>query len=126
MGRLLFVLLLSGSFLLAQDNSSTAAGQNNAKGSNGQITVDGCVDRSRGDYVLIQQDPGMTYQLQGTGKIKINKYFGQRVELTGTKQSSLSTSSDSIAFGGSPSPVTIRVDSIKTLAKQCSAHQVSK
>jgi hypothetical protein len=126
MGRLLFVLLLSGSFLLAQDNNPSAASQNNSKGSNGQITVDGCVDRSRGDYVLIQQDPGMTYQLQGTGKIKINKYFGQRVEVTGTKQSSLSTSSDSLAVGGSPSPVTVRVDSIKTLAKQCSAHQVSK
>jgi hypothetical protein len=126
MGRLLFVLLLSSSFLLAQDNNSPAASQNNSKGSNGQITADGCVDRSRGDYVLIQQDPGMTYLLQSTGKVKINKYFGQRVEVTGTRQSSLSTSSDSLAAGGSPSPVTIRVDSIKTLAKQCSTHQVSK
>ncbi len=126
MGRLLFVLLLSSSFLLAQDSSSAASGQDNTKGSNGQVTVDGCVDRSRGDYVLIQQNPGMTYQLQGTGKIKINHYFGQRVEVIGTKEASLSTSSDSLTQGGSPSPVTIRVNSIKTLAKQCSAHQVSK
>ncbi len=35
-----------------------------------------------------------------------------------TKQPSLSTSSDSLAFGGSPSPVVIRVTSIKTIAKQ--------
>jgi hypothetical protein len=126
MGRLLFVVLLSSSFLLAQDSSSTASGQDNAKASNGQVTVDGCVDRSRGDWVLIQQSPGMTYQLQGTGKLKINHYFGQRVEVTGTKQSALSTSSDALSQGGSPSPVSIRVTSIKTLAKQCSAHQVTK
>lgn len=126
MSRLLFVLLLSSSFLLAQNNTSGATDQNHSKDSKGQITVQGCVDRERGDYVLVQQDPGMTYELQGADKIKINKYFGQRVEVTGTKQASLETSSDAMATGGSPSPVTIRVTSIKTIAKQCSAHQVAK
>jgi hypothetical protein len=126
MSRLLFVLLLSSSFLSAQNNNSGATDQNNSKDSKGQITVQGCVDRERGDYVLVQQDPGMTYELQGADKIKINKYFGQRVEVTGTKQTSLETSSDAMAAGGPPSPVTIRVTSIKTIAKQCSAHQVAK
>jgi hypothetical protein len=125
MQRLLLLLLLCGSFLLAQDNNSTANGQTNTA-SNGQITVRGCLDRSRGDYILVQLDPGMTWELQGSNGIKLRHYFGQEVELTGTQHASLSTSSDSIAFGGSPSPVTIRVTSIKTLAKQCSAQQVSR
>lgn len=123
MRRLLFALLLSGSFLLAQNSNPGATGQNNSQGSNGQVTVQGCVDRERGDYVLIQQAPGMTYELQGTHKVKISKYFGQRVEVTGTRLTSLPTSSDAM---GTPSPVTIRVTSIKSIEKQCSAHQVNK
>lgn len=121
MRRVILVLLLSSSCLLA-----AAAGQDNSKDSKGQITAQGCVDRRAGDYVLIQQDPGMTYELQGTDKVKISKYFGQRVEVSGAKLTSLPTSSDSLATGGAPSPLTIRVTSIKTLDKSCSAHQVSK
>lgn len=117
----ILVLLLSSSCLLAG-----AAGQDKSKDSNGQITVQGCVDRRSGDYVLIQQDPGMTYELQGNDKIKVNKYFGQRVEVTGAKLQSLPTSSDSLSTGGAPSPLTIKISSIKTLDKNCSAHQVSK
>jgi hypothetical protein len=116
----ILVLLLSSSCLLAG-----AAGQDKSKDSNGQITVQGCVDRRSGDYVLIQQDPGMTYELQGNDKIKVNKYFGQRVEVTGAKLQSLPTSSDSLATGGAPSPLTIKISSIKTLDKNCSAHQVT-
>ena len=119
MRRLLFVLLLSSGFLLAQNNNSSATDQNNSKGSKGQITVQGCVDRERGDYVLVKQNPAVTYELQGADKIKVGKYFGQRVEVTGTKLTSLETSSDAIAMGGPPAPVTIRVTSIKTISKQC-------
>jgi len=91
-----------------------------------QVTVQGCVDRSCGDYILMQQDPGMTYELRGTKGVKLGDYFGQQVEVTGIKHTALSTSSDAIAFGGSPSPVSIRVTSIKTLSQQCVAHQVSR
>jgi hypothetical protein len=121
MRRLLLVLMLSSGFLLAQNTSGTTD-QSATKEAKGQVTLRGCVDRQRGDYVLVQQDPGATWELQGTGKIKINKYFGQRVEVTGTKQTSLETSSDAIAFGGSPSPVTVRVTSVKVLDKSCTAH----
>ncbi len=124
MKKVLLVLMLSGSFLLAQDSANS--GQGKAPDSNGQVTVQGCLDRSRGDYILMQQDPGMTYQLRGSKGVKLSQYFGQQVEVTGNQHASLSTSSDAIAFGGSPAPVTIRVTSIKTLAKQCLAHQVSR
>jgi hypothetical protein len=119
MRRLLLFLLLSSGFLLAQNNSSGATDQNNAKDSKGQITVQGCVDRERGDYILVKQNPAVTYELQGADKIKVSKYFGQRVEVTGTKLTSMETSSDALATGGPPSPVTIRVTSIKTISKQC-------
>lgn len=123
MTRLLLVLLLSSSFLLAQDSNSSANDQK-AKDSKGEITVQGCVDRARGDYILIQQNPAITYLLRGANKIKIRQYFGQQVEVTGMKSPSLSTSSDSIAFGGSPAPLTLTATSIKTLAKQCTQHPV--
>lgn len=126
MQRLLLVLLLGCGLVLAQDNTSAKSDQSKATASDGQVTVRGCLDRSRGDYILMQLDPGMTWELQGSHGIKLRQYFGQEVEVIGTKHASLSTSSDAIAFGGSPSPITIRVTSIKTLATRCSAQQVSR
>jgi len=111
-------MLLSCSFLLAQDNSGDTR-QQNAKDSKGQVTVRGCVSRSSGDYTLIRQDPGITYELQATNKIKLHRYLGQRVEVTGTESPSLSTSSDSMARTGSASPVTLTITSIKTIDKEC-------
>ncbi|HTV66613.1 MAG TPA: hypothetical protein VMD98_13480 [Bryocella sp.] len=122
MGRIAFLLLLVGSFAVAQSDNSANTGKNS---SDNKVTVRGCIDRERGDYVLLQQNPGMTYELQGTDKAKLRHYLGQRVEVTGTKFPSLPTSSDSVASGGGPASVTIRVSSIKTLAKECSEHPVS-
>ncbi len=53
MSKLIFALLLSSSFLLAQDNSSEQEFELNG------ITLQGCVSRSSGDYVLMKQDPGV-------------------------------------------------------------------
>ena len=124
MKTLLCVLLLSSSCLLAQSNSGAMA-QDNTKEAKGPVTVQGCVDRERGDYVLIQQSPGMTWELQGTGNVKMSKYFGKRVEVTGKKVTSLETSSDALTNSSSPSPVTSMVSSVKVLDKSCGAHQVS-
>jgi hypothetical protein len=118
-----FVLLLfSGSFLVAQDNNSSAMGQDSSKAPKGQVTVQGCVSRSSGDFVLIKQDPGITYELQATGKIKLSRYLGQRVEVNGTQSPSMSTSSDAAR---AQAPVTLTITSIKTIDKECPAHQVS-
>ena len=114
------LLLLSGSFVLAQDSSSM--GQQNSKNSNGQVTIQGCVSRSSGDFILMKQDPAVTYELQATRKTKLSHYLGQQVEVTGKESPSLSTSSDSSARVGSPSPVTLTVTSIKTIAKECTDH----
>jgi len=117
MKKLFFALLLASSFLMAQNDMS----QGTSKDSKGQVTIQGCVSRSSGDYILMKEDPAVTYELQATNKIKLSKYLGQRVEVMGTESPSMSTSSDSSARSGSPSPVTLTITSIKTLAKECSA-----
>ena len=126
MRSLLLVLLLSSGILHAQSNNSGAADQQKPADSNSQVTLEGCVDRSRGDYVLVQSDPGMTYELHAAGKLRLRGYMGQQVKVTGTKSTSMSTSSDAIAFGGSPAPMTIAVSSIKTLASQCTARPIGR
>jgi hypothetical protein len=115
------VLLFSVGSLLAQDSNSSKSSPHNSKDSKGQITVQGCVTRSTGDYILIKQDPGMSYELEATGKIKFRRYLGQRVEVTATESPSMSTSSDAMARMGSPSSVTLTITSIKTIEKECPA-----
>jgi len=117
MSKLIFALLLSSSFLLAQDSSPV--NQDSPRDSKGQVTVRGCVSRSSGDYVLMKQKPAETYELQATNKIKLRNYLGKRVEVTGTKSPSMSTSSDSMARMGSPSAVTLTITSIMMLDKDC-------
>ncbi|MGB0030191.1 MAG: hypothetical protein WBP77_03315, partial [Candidatus Sulfotelmatobacter sp.] len=82
MRSLLCALLLSGSFLLAQDSNPSNPGQRDSKDSKGEVTMEGCVSRSSGDYILMKQDPAVTYELQGSHKIKLRHYLGQRVEVT--------------------------------------------
>ena len=119
MKKLCFALLLSCSFLLAQDMSPSNPSQDNSKAAKGEVTVRGCVSRATGDYTLYEQGPDRTYMLQGSGKIKLGQYLGQQVEVTGTKSPSMSTSSDALAKMGSPAPTTLTVKSIKTIAKEC-------
>ena len=118
------VFLLSGSFLLAQDNA-TANGQKESKESKDQITVQGCVGRSSGDYVLTKQNPAMTYELQATGKTRLKHYLGQRVKVTGKESPTMGTSSDAMNKTGSAAPTTINITSIRTIDKECVASQTS-
>lgn len=119
------VLLLSGSFLLAQNNTPANNTQQDTKDSKGRVTVRGCVSRSNGDFTLMKTNPGVTYELHGTHGIKLAHYLGQRVEVTGSESPSLATSSDSMTRTNA-SPVTLTVTSIKTLDKDCSVSDVSR
>jgi hypothetical protein len=125
MRELWFVWLLSSSFLLAQDSNPDTVSQHKSKSSKEEITLQGCVGRSSGDYVLTKQNPAITYELQATGKTRLRQYLGQRVEVTGTESPSLSTSSDALTKTGSASSVTLTITSIKTIAKQCTVRQVT-
>ena len=119
MRKLWFALLLSGSLLLAQDSTPANNSQQKSKASKGEITVQGCVGRSSGDYVLTKQNPAMTYELQATGKTRLRQYLGQRVEVTGTEGPTMSTSSDAMNKTGSASSVTLTITSIRTINKEC-------
>ena len=125
MRTFLCALLLSGRFLLAQYSTSPSTGQPDAKDSKGQVTVQGCVGRSSGDYVLTKQNPAMTYELQGTHKIRLRNYLGQRVEVTGSESPTMSTSSDAMNKTGSAASVTLTVTSIRTIDKECTVRQPS-
>lgn len=128
MKKILFVtLLLSGSLLFAQNGTPANDDQHAAqKVPKNEITVTGCVSEFSGDYTLIKDNPGITYELQATGKTRLKDYLGHRVEVTGWKQESLSTSSDAMDRQGSASPLTIKISSIKTLAKDCSQKPISR
>jgi hypothetical protein len=125
MRKIWVVLLLVSSSLLAQESNPGATSQTKSKDAKGHVTVQGCVGKFSGDYILTKQDPGITYQLQATGKTRLRQYLGQRVEVIGTEAPSMSTSSDALTRTGSASPVTITIASIKTIAKECTVHQVA-
>jgi hypothetical protein len=118
------IVLLSGGFLVAQDYPGNTS-KHESKDSKGQVTVQGCVGRSSGDYVLIKQNPAMTYELQGTHKIRLRNYLGQRVEVTGNESATMSSSSDALNKTGSAAPVTLTVTSIRTVDKECTVRQSS-
>jgi hypothetical protein len=108
-----FVLLFVGSCLVAQSGQAQSQPSTKAKG---QVTVEGCVARQSGDYILTESDPGNSYVLHAADNIKLGQYLGQQVKVTGTKSPTLSDSSDT---GRSTSSVTITVSSIKTISKEC-------
>ncbi len=125
MKNILAVLLLLSGLLLAQQSNPSATSQPKSKNADGQVTVQGCVGKFSGDYILTKQDPAITYELQATGKTKLRHYLGQRVEVTGTEAPSMSSSSDALNKTGSASPVTITITSIKTISQECTVHQVA-
>lgn len=125
MKTLWVALLLSGGILLAQDSNSANTGQHKPKASKDEVTVQGCVGRSSGDYVLTKQNPAMTYELQATGKTRLRNYLGQRVEVTGKEGPTMSSSSDALNKTGSAASVTLTISSIKTIDKECTVRQAS-
>jgi hypothetical protein len=111
---ILLVVLFVGSWLMAQANPDQSQHPPDEK--KGQVTVQGCVSRSSGNFVLMQSDPGNSYVLHATKKMNMGQYLGQQVEVTGTETPTMSSSSDAGRRGSS---VTIVVDSINTISKQC-------
>ncbi|HXY02759.1 MAG TPA: hypothetical protein VEI49_04235 [Terriglobales bacterium] len=91
-----------------------------AWGGSNQVTESGCVAKVNGDYALVQANRQNTYQLQGSKNIRLRNYLGQRVEVTGTKESTMPTSEDAINNRvGDASPITIVITSIKTISREC-------
>lgn len=90
----------------------------------GDITLQGCVSRAAGQYILMQADPATTYKLEsGKGDIKLDPHLGEQVEVTGWESPSLSTSSECLSMDGSSSSMMLMVTSIRTLEKRCSTRR---
>jgi hypothetical protein len=122
---MLLALVLSVSGLLAQDNSpSNGMNADQSKPQKGQTKVRGCVSRFNGDFILVKEDQGITYELHSGGKVKLGRYLGHRVEVTGKTSPSLSTSSDALGRGGAPSSLTLTATSIKTITNECTERLV--
>jgi len=111
---MVFAMLLAGSWLMAHAHQEQS--QQPPKEKQGQVTVRGCVSRASGDFTLMQSDPANSYVLRPTGKLKLDPYLGQQVEITGREAPSMASSSNR---GRPAAAVTIVVESIKTISKSC-------
>jgi hypothetical protein len=115
---MLFLCLLCASFTVAQSaGPDTTQGSSNS--GNGQVTMRGCLGKFGEDYTLTRTNAEQTYELQGSKGIKLSKYLGKQVEVTGTKGPSMGTTAPNEAITGSASPITLTVTSIKTIEQKC-------
>jgi hypothetical protein len=105
------VLLTGGGWLMAQANSGQSRNDKQV-----QVTVQGCVSRSSGDYVLMQFDPDNSYVMHSANDIGLVHYLGKEVRVIGTESPTLSDASDT---GRSAPPTTIMVNSISTISEEC-------
>ena len=118
MKKIVYLAVLCGVTLLA-GRSDAKQPRGASRNPSSDITVQGCVDRSTGYYILMSTDPGNTYNLEeGSRTIKLGPYLGEQVEVTGSESPQLSNSSSPF-YRSPPSAVTIMVTSIRTIAKRC-------
>jgi hypothetical protein len=108
---MVLLVLIGGGWLTAQADSDRSPNDKQ-----GQVTVQGCVSRSSGDYVLVQFDPGNSYVLHSANNIKLGHHLGEEVRIIGTESPTLSDTSDA---GRSVPPTTIMVNSISTISEEC-------
>lgn len=120
MKKIAYLVLCAASLLLGRsDAKQRSSGSRNPSNSRGDITVQGCVARSTGYYILMRTDPGNTYNLEEASRtVKLGPYLGEQVEVTGRESPQLSNSS-SFFYDTGPSAVTVMVTSIKTIAVRC-------
>lgn len=121
----LLAVLFAISSLRAQSGPGQSSGENKHHSENPKVTVQGCLGSQKGDYVLMQTDPGNIYILEVSHKIKLDPHLGEQVEVTGWEGPSLSTTSDTFVSSRGVSPVTIMVESVRMLTKRCAVREVN-
>ena len=122
------VILLAAASLMARSTPHPSGSPNSprSKTPKGEITLQGCLGRATGDYILTQTDPGNTFKLEkGNRKLKLGPHLGEQVLVTGWKSPTLSSSSDALNRAGPPSSVTLMVTSISTIEKECTQREVT-
>jgi hypothetical protein len=128
-------ILIGGSAVLllaltaaAQDATPPASGDK----TRGVTTVRGCLDGSRGNYVVIEDNTSLIYVLKGVGN-KLDNYLHHQVEVKGKvlpgtvktgvrPEKSGSNPADTVhGVDGLPLQVADVQNDIKTIAKHCKA-----
>jgi hypothetical protein len=119
---LLSSLLLGALWLAAQTYpDQTQAPDRGTKTGNNQMTVEGCLSESNGNYTLTDST-GNVYRLVGGSKL--SEHVGHTVKVTGTNPSHIpsSSSASSANAGATPSaPPTLTVTSVKHVSSSCSS-----
>jgi len=127
---ILSVLFLGLTWAVAQDTTSqpgatptgqSPAGQTSRAGAGGQMTVEGCLSGSNGNFTLTDKN-GMSYQLTGD-TAKLTEHVGHEVKVTGMSGSSAAGSETA---GGSAGAQSLQVSSLKHISKSCKSGGMSK
>ena len=121
----LAVLLFGTTWALAQsdqnqtspsDQTPTAQGDMTPTNSGGNMTVEGCLNGSDGNYTLTDKN-GTTYQLSGD-TAKLSDHVGHEMKVTGSKSDSAMAPSGGGADTDA-SKQTLQVSSFKMVSKTC-------
>jgi hypothetical protein len=116
---LLSSLLLGALWLAAQTYpDQTQAPDRGTKTGNNQMTVEGCLSESNGNYTLTDST-GNVYQLVGGSKM--SEHVGHTVKVTGTNPSHVPSSSSANADATPSAPPTLTVTSVKHVSSSCSS-----
>jgi hypothetical protein len=126
----LLCIFLSANFLLAQQSAKQPAATGTKE--QNQVTVRGCLRGERGNYILVTDQTGLVYALQGVGH-KLDRLLRKEVEVTGeAKPGTVRTGVRPERAGETPSDAARGVDGvplqiknvktdIKVISKHCKA-----
>jgi len=115
---LVLALLVPATRLQSQDTSQAGSSQAGTAPSD-QITMEGCLQGTNGDYTLSTKSG--TYQLQGDTS-NLSPHVGHEVQITGpTSGASAMLPSVATAENGSPPKPTLTVERMKYVSENCHA-----
>lgn len=121
---LISVLLIGLSWAVAQDSSSpsssTASGsaaQTSRTGAGGQMSVEGCLSGSNGNFTLTDKN-GTAYQLTGD-TAKLSEHVGHEIKVTGTSATGSAGAAGSTESSTGAGGQTLQVTTVKHISKTC-------
>jgi len=125
---LLSVLMLAACWAAAQDSSQTTpANAGSQTGDGSQVTVQGCLGGSEGNYTLMSDD-GTSYRLTGN-TAKLKDHVGHEMTITGAASSSNSNASNGMGEEAGNNRksgmANLEVGSFKHVAKTCKNNGMS-
>jgi hypothetical protein len=125
----LFVFLLAAMGAVAQQSPAGAAPAGTPTApTRGAATVRGCLDGSRGNYIVIEDQSSMVYVLKGVGN-KLDNYLHHEVEVKGRMlPGTIKTGIREEKMGSNPSDTVHGVDGVplQVADVQSDIHMISK